>query len=90
MKEAGPPDDKILLFLHNFPEFWNAWRNQISFFASKGHRVVVPDQQGHDISAKPAGIKAYRMHNQLRDVPELIGHEKAEEVKQLMEGFVQE
>lgn len=73
VREAGPPDGKILLFLHGFPEHWVAWRKQIPFFTSKGYHVVVPDQRGYNESSKPTGIKAYRMQNLVRDVAELIG-----------------
>ena len=73
VREAGPHDGKILLFLHGFPEHWVAWRKQIPFFASKGYHVVVPDQRGYNESSKPTGIKPYRMQNLVRDVAELIG-----------------
>lgn len=73
VRESGPSDGKILLFLHGFPEYWYGWRKQIPYFASKGYRVVVPDQRGYNESSKPAGIKAYRMQNLVRDVAELIG-----------------
>lgn len=33
--EAGPADGPMLLFLHGFPEFWYAWRKQLSYFAKK-------------------------------------------------------
>ncbi len=31
--QAGPPEGKLLILLHGFPEFWYGWRNQINFFA---------------------------------------------------------
>lgn len=73
VREAGPPDGKVILFLHGFPEYWYGWRKQIPYFVAKGYRVVVPDQRGYNKSSKPTGIKAYRMQNMVRDVAELIG-----------------
>lgn len=73
VREAGPAEGKILLFLHGFPEAWHAWRKQLPYFAEKGYRVVAPDQRGYNQSSKPASIRAYSMPNLVRDVAELIG-----------------
>jgi len=56
---AGPEGGKPLIFLHGFPEFWFAWRRQIEHFVSSGHRVIIPDQRGYNLSGKPAGIASY-------------------------------
>ena len=32
----------MIMFLHGFPEFWYAWRKQISYFADRGYLVVAP------------------------------------------------
>lgn len=73
VRETGPADGRIILFLHGFPEFWYGWRKQIAYFAEKGYRVVVPDQRGYNESSKPEGIKAYHMQNLVKDIAELIG-----------------
>jgi len=45
--EAGPPDGKLIIFLHGFPETaLSAWPPQITYFASKGYLVVAPDIRG--------------------------------------------
>jgi pimeloyl-ACP methyl ester carboxylesterase len=65
---AGPENDKPIIFLHGFPEFWFAWRNQIDHFVSSGYRVIIPDQRGYNLSDKPPGIKNYSVDVLARDV----------------------
>jgi epoxide hydrolase 4 len=70
--EAGPSDGQVLLLLHGFPEFWYGWRKQISYFATLGYRVVVPDLRGFNLSSKPHGIKSFRLEELTQDLVELI------------------
>jgi pimeloyl-ACP methyl ester carboxylesterase len=65
---AGPASGKPLVFLHGFPEFWFAWRLQIDHFVSSGYRVIIPDQGGYNLSAKPAGIASYSVELLAKDV----------------------
>lgn len=65
---AGPARGKPLVFLHGFPEFWFGWRHQIDHFASSGYRVIIPDQRGYNLSAKPAGIASYSIDMLAKDV----------------------
>jgi pimeloyl-ACP methyl ester carboxylesterase len=77
---AGPEDGRLVIFLHGFPEFWYAWRNQICAFARAGYRVLAPDQRGYNLSDRPAGIAPYRIEELAQDVIELIaasGRERA-------------
>ena len=69
---AGPPEGKIMLFLHGFPEFSLGWRKQLLFFAEKGYRVIAPDQRGYNLSSKPKGVKAYRIEILVADMVALI------------------
>jgi pimeloyl-ACP methyl ester carboxylesterase len=39
--EAGNKEGIPIIFLHGFPEFWYGWKNQVTFFAEKGYRVIV-------------------------------------------------
>jgi pimeloyl-ACP methyl ester carboxylesterase len=78
--EAGPADGPVLLLLHGFPEFWYGWRKQISYFAERGYRVVVPDQRGYNRSSKPPGIKPYQLKELTQDMVELIRALGAEKV----------
>lgn len=57
--EVGPEDGPLVILLHGFPEFWYGWRRQIGPLATAGFRVASPDQRGYNLSAKPAGVRAY-------------------------------
>lgn len=70
---AGPPEGKVILFLHGFPEFSLGWSKQLTFFAEKGYRVVAPDQRGYNLSSKPKNVKAYLIENLVADMAALIG-----------------
>lgn len=61
----------LLLFLHGFPEFWNSWRHQISFF-SKNFTVVAPDMRGYGETDRPKEIGHYRIEILVNDIAELI------------------
>jgi len=78
--EAGPPEGRLLILLHGFPEFWYGWHRQIEAFAAAGYRVQVPDQRGYNLSDKPRGIASYRLDRLAGDVVGLIddaGRERA-------------
>jgi pimeloyl-ACP methyl ester carboxylesterase len=70
--EAGDRGGDYIIFLHGFPEFWYGWKNQITFFAQKGFRVIVPDQRGYNLSSKPTGVKSYCLHHLCTDIVILI------------------
>lgn len=70
--EAGPPEGPVLVLLHGFPEFWYGWRRQVDYFATRGFRVVVPDQRGYNRSSKPSGVKAYALEHLTQDIAVLI------------------
>jgi len=77
--QAGPKTGPPIVLLHGFPEFWYGWRKQIPALAEAGYRVIVPDQRGYNLSDKPAGVRAYRIHELVNDVIGLIdalGYEK--------------
>lgn len=66
--EAGPEDGPLVILLHGFPEFWWAWRHQITPLAQSGHHVVVPDLRGYNLSDAPQEVAAYRLDILVRDV----------------------
>ncbi len=66
---AGP----LMLFVHGFPEFWYAWKNQLGEF-SRDHHAVALDMRGHNLSDKPADVKAYRPKHLVADLRNLIDH----------------
>jgi pimeloyl-ACP methyl ester carboxylesterase len=76
---AGPKKGRPVLLLHGFPEFWYGWRAQIPALAKAGHRVIVPDQRGYNLSDKPEGAGAYRMEALVGDVlglADALGYEQ--------------
>ncbi len=72
--EAGPQDGPPVILLHGFPEFWFGWRYQIGALAAAGHRVIVPDQRGYNLSDKPKGIANYDVDKLADDVVALAAH----------------
>ena len=69
---------RLLLFLHGFPEFWYAWRNQLTEFAAE-YQAVAPDLRGYNLSSKPAAVEQYQMPQLVEDVVALavhLGHKK--------------
>jgi len=60
-----------LLFLHGFPEFWYAWRRQLTAFG--GERLTAaPDMRGFGRSDKPQGVDAYRLPHLVADVAAVL------------------
>jgi epoxide hydrolase 4 len=74
--EAG--EGPLVVLLHGFPEFWYAWRQQITPLAAAGFRVVAPDTRGYNLSSKPEGVAAYDVGLLADDIKELI-HERGAE-----------
>ncbi|HSD44060.1 MAG TPA: alpha/beta hydrolase [Burkholderiales bacterium] len=71
---SGP----LVLFLHGFPEFWYAWWAQLAEFG-RDRLAVAPDQRGHNLSDKPAGVDAYKAKHLIADVRALalaLGRER--------------
>ena len=66
-------DGPIILFIHGFPEFWYAWRDQLNEF-SRTHRAVALDMRGYNLSDKPADVKEYRAKHLVEDLRQLIDH----------------
>lgn len=69
---AGPEDGPPLLLLHGFPEAWFGWERQIVPLAAAGFHVLVPDQRGYNLTAKPRGVAAYGLDRLTGDVTELL------------------
>ncbi len=46
-------DGPLVLFLHGFPQFWWAWRHQLTPLAEAGYRAVAMDLRGYGASDKP-------------------------------------
>jgi pimeloyl-ACP methyl ester carboxylesterase len=67
---AGP----LVILLHGFPEFWYSWRRQVPALAEAGFRAVAPDLRGYNESARPPGVRNYRIELLVDDMAEFIAH----------------
>lgn len=68
-----------VILLHGFPQYWYAWRHQISPLAEH-FTVIAPDLRGYGRTDKPENIKDYSLPLVAKDIVELIhslGYEKA-------------
>lgn len=70
----GPEDGTPVILLHGFPEFHYGWRKQVPALVEAGFRVIVPDQRGYNLSAKPRGVSAYDLNTLAQDVVGLFDH----------------
>jgi pimeloyl-ACP methyl ester carboxylesterase len=65
---AGPIDGNLVLFLHGFPEFANAWLDVMGPIAAAGFRAVAVDQRGYSSDARPQEVKDYAVEHLISDV----------------------
>jgi pimeloyl-ACP methyl ester carboxylesterase len=80
---VGPPDGRLVLLLHGFPQTSWSWRGVWPALADAGCRVVAPDQRGYSPGARPDGVEAYRGRELVRDVTgmlDALGAEQADVV----------
>jgi len=64
---AGP----TLVFLHGFPEYWQAWQSQLGYF-SQDYRVIAPDLPGYNLSDKPLDVSFYEISNLIKFIAKFI------------------
>ena len=60
----------LVLLLHDFPQFWWAWRSQLVALASAGYRAVAMDLRGYGASDKPP--RGYDTPTSAADVAALV------------------
>lgn len=69
---------KLILFVHGFPEFWYAWRNQLAEFG-RDHKAVALDLRGYNLSSKPPSVEQYGVTHVIEDfraLAETLGYRK--------------
>lgn len=69
---------RLILFVHGFPEFWYAWKDQLAEFG-RDHLAVAPDMRGYNLSSKPEGVEHYEISHMVADLRALaksLGHER--------------
>ncbi len=67
VRDEGPRDADILIFLHGFPESHRTWRNQMAHFSGQ-YRCIAPDQRGYRGSSKPQDAAMYSPDKLIGDV----------------------
>jgi pimeloyl-ACP methyl ester carboxylesterase len=65
--------DRLVIFLHGFPECWYSWRHQLAALGERFH-VVAPDMRGYNLSDKPSRVEDYRIERLVDDVTGLVRH----------------
>ncbi|MFT5636349.1 MAG: pimeloyl-ACP methyl ester carboxylesterase [Cognaticolwellia sp.] len=58
-------DNKVgytFMFLHGFPEYWQAWQSQLDYFSVK-HHVIAPGLPCYNLSDKPEVISFFNTSN---------------------------
>src|SRR3954469_2229587 len=78
--ETGADNERLVILLHGFPEFWYSWRHQLPLLGEPFH-VAAPDMREYNLSDKPPRVSDYRIEHLVNDVVELIasfGKEKAD------------
>jgi len=63
----------LILFLHGFPEFWYAWKNQLADFVCD-YQAVALDMRGFNLSDKPSDVAQYRLDILVEDIRAFAAH----------------
>jgi pimeloyl-ACP methyl ester carboxylesterase len=64
---------RLILFVHGFPEFWYAWRKQLTEFG-EDYLAVAPDMRGYNRSTKPQELEQYQSKHLVADLIALARH----------------
>ena len=70
---ATAGEGKLILFIHGFPEFWYAWKDQLAEFG-RDYQAVALDMRGYNFSSKPATIEQYEIKYVVEDLRALADH----------------
>ncbi|HOF36181.1 MAG TPA: alpha/beta hydrolase [Dermatophilaceae bacterium] len=71
-------DGPLVLLLHDFPQFWWAWRHQLVALADAGYRAAAVDLRGFGASDKPPrGYDTYTATADAAAVIRSLGEERA-------------
>ncbi|CAN0852950.1 Epoxide hydrolase A [Linum grandiflorum] len=69
--EAGS-GDKVVVFLHGFPEIWYSWRHQMIAAADSGLRALAPDYRGYGLSDPPPEPERTKYMDLIGDLHEML------------------
>ena len=65
---VGPADGELVLCLHGFPQFADAWTPLLEVLGVQGYRAVAFDQRGYSLGAQPSNVGYYTMPHLVADV----------------------
>ena len=68
LRSAGPPDGRLVVLLHGFPQTSVSWREVMPGLAADGYRAVAFDQRGYSEGARPEGVESYAIDHLVADV----------------------
>ncbi len=69
---TGPPDGRLVLLLHGFPQTSGSWLAVASRLAAHGLRAVALDQRGYSPGARPSDVSAYALPSLVADTCAMI------------------
>ncbi|WP_410641011.1 alpha/beta fold hydrolase [Amycolatopsis sp. lyj-346] len=64
---AGPAAGELVLLLHGWPEFADAWTEQLHALGEAGYRALAVDQRGYAAGARPDGVAHYTLDHLVGD-----------------------
>jgi pimeloyl-ACP methyl ester carboxylesterase len=65
---SGPQHGELVLLLHGFPQFADAWTDIMLALAENGFHAFAPDQRGYSAGARPAQVESYAVPYLASDV----------------------
>jgi pimeloyl-ACP methyl ester carboxylesterase len=85
--EAG--SGPLVLLLHGFPEFWWAWRHQLTALRDAGYRAVAVDLRGYGDSDKPPrGYDGWTLAGDVAGLIKALGETRAHLVGHAWGGMI--
>lgn len=66
--DAGPEDGELVLFLHGFPQFADAWAQILGAVGAWNYHAVAVDQRGYSADARPISVEDYTLDKLSSDV----------------------
>jgi pimeloyl-ACP methyl ester carboxylesterase len=86
---AEQGEGPLVVLLHGFPQFWWAWRHQMTALADAGHRVAAMDLRGFGASDKPPrGYDTFTLASDVASVIRSLGESRATVVGHGLGGWI--
>jgi pimeloyl-ACP methyl ester carboxylesterase len=71
---AGPSQGDVVILLHGFPQFADAWTDMMHALAEAGFRALAFDQRGYSEAARPLELDGYDLAHLTYDVVAFADH----------------